>query len=99
MIATLAALCGTNLHIYSGELGSTQTPWTLGHEAIGIVTAVGSAVDISKVGDKVVVPDAPSSEELRIEESTSLFGNIQGGFYGFGEDLGSGLGGCQGMKV
>jgi threonine dehydrogenase-like Zn-dependent dehydrogenase len=96
---TLAALCGTDLHIYSGELGSAKIPWILGHEAIGIVTAVGGAVDVFKIGDKVVVPDAPSSGELKMEESTRLFGNIQGGFYGFGEDMGPGLGGCQGTKV
>ncbi|PVH97459.1 GroES-like protein [Periconia macrospinosa] len=73
---TSAALCGTDLHIYSGELGSSTTPWILGHEGIGIVTAVGSAVDVFKVGDKVVVPDAPSSGELEVEGSASLYSNI-----------------------
>jgi threonine dehydrogenase-like Zn-dependent dehydrogenase len=77
---TLAALCRTDLQIHNGELSSTKDPWILGHEAIGIVIAVGSAVDVFKFGDRVVVPDAPSSGELRIEKSTSLFGNTQGGF-------------------
>lgn len=61
---TLSALCGTDLHIYSGELGSKKTPWILGREAIGIISAVGSAVDAFKIGDKVVVPDAPDAGEL-----------------------------------
>jgi threonine dehydrogenase-like Zn-dependent dehydrogenase len=87
------------LHIYSGELGSKKTPWVLGHEAIGIVTAVGSAVDVFKVGDKVVVPDTPSSGELEVEDSSTLFGNLTGGIYGFGEDFGPGLGGCQGKEL
>lgn len=73
---TLSALCRADQHTYSGKLGRKKTPWILGHEAIGIVSVVGSAVDAFKIGDIVVVPDAPGLGELRIQESTSRFGNI-----------------------
>ena len=45
------------MHTYRGALGSTNPPWPLGHEAIGIVVEVGPAVTSIKVGDRVVVPD------------------------------------------
>src|ERR1700704_2628370 len=52
VIAT--AICGSDLHIYSG--GIPTTPMVLGHEFMGIVQEKGKAVKNLKVGDRVVVP-------------------------------------------
>lgn len=52
---TSSGLCGSDLHLYE-VLGPFMTEGDiLGHEPIGIVEDVGSAVDL-KVGDRVVVP-------------------------------------------
>lgn len=52
---TATAICGSDLHIYSGGLPQPR-PMTLGHEFMGIVEEVGSAVTNLKRGDRVVVP-------------------------------------------
>lgn len=48
-------ICGTDLHILGGDVPETQPGSILGHEGIGIVEEVGSAVNNFKVGDKVIV--------------------------------------------
>lgn len=48
-------ICGTDLHILGGDVPETQPGAILGHEGIGIVEEVGSAVNNFKVGDKVIV--------------------------------------------
>ena len=52
---TATAICGSDLHIYSGGLPQPR-PMTLGHEFMGIVEEVGSAVKNLQRGDRVVVP-------------------------------------------
>lgn len=52
---TATAICGSDLHIYSGGLPQPR-PMTLGHEFMGIVEEVGSGVSNLKRGDRVVVP-------------------------------------------
>jgi threonine dehydrogenase-like Zn-dependent dehydrogenase len=53
---TLTAICGGDLHIYDGHVPSMQEGDILGHEFMGEVMAVGSAVENLKPGDRVVVP-------------------------------------------
>jgi threonine dehydrogenase-like Zn-dependent dehydrogenase len=53
---TSTAICGSDLHLYE-VLGMFMTPGDiLGHEAMGIVEAVGSDVNHISVGDRVVIP-------------------------------------------
>ena len=50
------AICGTDVHIYNWDAWSQLTipvPMTIGHEFMGIVTAVGSNVHAVKTGDVV----------------------------------------------
>jgi len=51
---TSTAICGSDLHIYSGAMPTT--PMVLGHEFMGIVEETGSAVTHLRKGDRVVVP-------------------------------------------
>ncbi|MCW2715344.1 MAG: putative alcohol dehydrogenase [Frankiales bacterium] len=53
---TLAAICGSDLHLYHGMLPDTRVGTTFGHEFIGVVHEVGSSVQNLKVGDRVMVP-------------------------------------------
>jgi threonine dehydrogenase-like Zn-dependent dehydrogenase len=52
---TATAICGSDLHIYSGSLPQAR-PMVMGHEFMGIVEEVGSEVKNLKRGDRVVVP-------------------------------------------
>lgn len=52
---TATAICGSDLHIYSGGLPQPR-PMVLGHEFMGIVEEAGAEVTNLKRGDRVVVP-------------------------------------------
>ncbi|MEU8263665.1 glutathione-independent formaldehyde dehydrogenase [Micromonospora sp. NPDC048999] len=52
---TSTALCGTDLHMYDGRTGA-QPGLVLGHEPLGVVERVGSAVQTIRPGTRVVVP-------------------------------------------
>lgn len=51
---TATAICGSDLHIFSG--GIPTSPMVLGHEFMGIVEETGSEVKNLQPGDRVVVP-------------------------------------------
>jgi threonine dehydrogenase-like Zn-dependent dehydrogenase len=53
---TASAICGTDLHMIRGTLPGMQEGTILGHEGVGVVEEVGSAVRNFRVGDRVVVP-------------------------------------------
>jgi threonine 3-dehydrogenase len=51
-----AAICGTDIHIYSWDDWSRRTikvPMTIGHEFVGVVEAVGGEVSGLRPGDRV----------------------------------------------
>jgi threonine dehydrogenase-like Zn-dependent dehydrogenase len=52
----LAAICGSDLHLYHGMMPDTRVGTTFGHEFIGSVHEVGSSVQNLTVGDRVMVP-------------------------------------------
>jgi len=52
---TTANICGSDLHPYEGR-AELEAGMVLGHENMGIVEEVGSAVNRIKVGDRVSVP-------------------------------------------
>ena len=47
-------ICGTDLHILGGDVPEVADGTILGHEAVGTVVAVGSAVDTLRPGDRVL---------------------------------------------
>ncbi|CAN5178869.1 alcohol dehydrogenase family protein [soil metagenome] len=50
-----AGLCGSDLHPYLGREGA-RAGVVPGHEVVGRVAAIGSAVTVAGVGDRVLVP-------------------------------------------
>lgn len=48
-------ICGTDLHILKGDVPEVEPGRILGHEAVGTVTEVGTAVQTLSVGDRVLV--------------------------------------------
>ena len=50
-----AGICHSDIHTVRGEWGDIAYPQVVGHEIVGEVTEVGSAVTLHKVGDRVGV--------------------------------------------
>jgi alcohol dehydrogenase len=51
----MTTICGSDLHILKGDVPEVTVGRILGHEAVGTVHSVGSAVTTLKVGDRVIV--------------------------------------------
>ncbi len=52
---TKTTICGTDLHILKGDVPTCAPGRILGHEGVGVVDQVGSAVTNFKVGDHVLI--------------------------------------------
>jgi threonine dehydrogenase-like Zn-dependent dehydrogenase len=53
---TKTAICGSDLHLYDGFIPTMEQGDIMGHEFMGTVEEVGTAVDNLRRGDRVVVP-------------------------------------------
>lgn len=53
---TRSCVCGSDLHLYNGNVPDTRVGMTFGHEFTGIVEEVGPEVTKLKPGDHVLVP-------------------------------------------
>ncbi|WP_161888021.1 zinc-dependent alcohol dehydrogenase [Pontibacter russatus] len=53
---TRSCICGSDLHLYNGNVPDTRVGETFGHEFIGVVEEIGTDVHNLKVGDQVIVP-------------------------------------------
>ncbi|MFA4904494.1 MAG: zinc-dependent alcohol dehydrogenase family protein, partial [Desulfobaccales bacterium] len=49
-------VCRTDLHVVDGELSHPKLPLILGHEIVGTVVEIGSAVKQFNLGDRIGVP-------------------------------------------
>ncbi len=70
---TSSCICGSDLHMYEGRTAA-QPGIVFGHENMGVVEEVGSAVKERKVGDRVVMP---------FNVACGFCKNCQRGFTGF----------------
>jgi len=52
---TKTTICGTDLHILKGDVATCKPGRILGHEGVGIVEQVGTAVTAFKAGDHVLI--------------------------------------------
>ena len=62
---TRSAICGTDLHFVRGTMAPMAEGTILGHEAVGIVTAVGDDVRGFSAGDRVVINSTVSCGTCR----------------------------------
>ncbi len=53
---TTSGICGSDLHLFDGFMPTMESGDILGHEPMGEVVEVGSAITNLRVGDRVVVP-------------------------------------------
>lgn len=84
-------VCGSDLHIYEGDQGSTTTipPQIQGHEFSGIIVKIGSVVTNCKVGDRVCIDPADNCGECfycisgmmsHCDHMQAVGTNVDGGF-------------------
>ncbi|GAB07476.1 alcohol dehydrogenase catalytic domain-containing protein [Gordonia amarae] len=52
---TATTICGSDLHILKGDVPTVDDGRVLGHEGVGVITEVGSAVTNLVVGDRVLI--------------------------------------------
>lgn len=78
---TRACICGSDLWPYN-DLPETPGGRPMGHEAIGIVEAVGSEVRRIKVGQLVIMPFAYSDGSCQFCEEGLHTSCVHGGFFG-----------------
>jgi S-(hydroxymethyl)glutathione dehydrogenase/alcohol dehydrogenase len=93
---TRSCICGSDLHLYHGEVPDTRVGTTFGHEFCGVVEEVGSAVETLSVGDHVLVPFNIACGQCHFCKQ-GLFGNCHesnpqatavGGIFGYSHTAG-----------
>lgn len=106
---TSTAICGSDLHLYDGFIPTMQSGDILGHEFMGEVVELGSAVTNLKIGDRVVVPFTISCGHCFFCESQlwslcdnsnpngwiaeSMMGHSPAGLFGYSHMMGGYAGG------
>lgn len=106
---TSTAICGSDLHLFDGYQPTMKSGDVLGHEPMGVVVEVGSAVTKLKKGDRVVVPFVIAcghcffcSKSLfaccdmtnpNAADAEKLMGHSPAGLFGFSHLLGGYAGG------
>ncbi len=93
-----AAICGSDLHIYLGEMPGMKKSDVMGHETMGYVVEAGEAVTNLRVGDRVVVAFDIACGECAYckheaysgcdntnpsKEQEILYGHHTGGLFGY----------------
>jgi S-(hydroxymethyl)glutathione dehydrogenase / alcohol dehydrogenase len=98
---TRSCICGSDLHLYNGEVPDTRVGSTFGHEFTGIVEEVGPEVRNLEVGDQVLVPFNIACGQCHFCKQ-GLFGNCHesnpmatavGGIFGYSHTAGGFAGG------
>nr|CUV23897.1 putative zinc-dependent alcohol dehydrogenase oxidoreductase protein [Ralstonia solanacearum]CUV34025.1 putative zinc-dependent alcohol dehydrogenase oxidoreductase protein [Ralstonia solanacearum]CUV42159.1 putative zinc-dependent alcohol dehydrogenase oxidoreductase protein [Ralstonia solanacearum]CUV62905.1 putative zinc-dependent alcohol dehydrogenase oxidoreductase protein [Ralstonia solanacearum] len=80
---TQACICGSDLWPYR-TMEPSETGQSMGHEAIGVVEAIGSGVNKIKVGDVVIMPFAYSDGRCEFCHEGLQTACVHGGFFGYG---------------
>lgn len=69
-------LCAWDSYLFQGISGPGPTPYTFGHEAVGVITKVGSLVENFKVGDKVAVCNSGKESKQMAKVVNNAAGGI-----------------------
>jgi threonine dehydrogenase-like Zn-dependent dehydrogenase len=106
---TSSGICGSDLHLLDGFMPTMEKGDVLGHEPMGVVEEVGSAVKNLKKGDRVVVPFTIScgscwfcqktlfsccdASNPNAEMARKAMGHAPAGLFGFSHMMGGFAGG------
>jgi threonine dehydrogenase-like Zn-dependent dehydrogenase len=83
-----ASICGSDLWPYQ-SMPSNDTGLRIGHEAIGVVEAIGREVRKVRVGDFVIMPFSFSDGTCLFCDEHLHTSCVQGGFFGMGAVAGA----------
>jgi threonine dehydrogenase-like Zn-dependent dehydrogenase len=105
----LTAICGSDLHLYNGNIPTMRTGDILGHEFVGEVVEVGPGVGNLQPGDRVIVPFAIACGNCHYCKhelysccdnsnpngwmTEKLYGQPAGGLFGYSHMMGGYAGG------
>jgi alcohol dehydrogenase len=95
VVVDVTTICGSDLHILKGDLPEVTPGRILGHEAVGTVEEVGTAVRNFKVGDRVLVSCISACGKCRFCRESRFGQCLDGG----GWILGHNIDGTQAEKV
>ena len=99
---TTTAICGSDLHIYNGEIPNMPNNFIIGHEPMGVVEEVGTEVTRVKKGDRVIIPFnvacgrcwfCENQLESQCDNSNEFLHGDTGGYFGYSETYGGYAGG------
>ncbi|WP_138493736.1 zinc-dependent alcohol dehydrogenase [Paenibacillus pinistramenti] len=97
---TSTAICGSDLHIYNGEIPGMHDDYIVGHEPMGIVEEAGPEVTHVKKGDRVIIPFNVSCGECffcknQMESQCDNANDAKdtGGYLGYSDSYGGFMGG------
>src|ERR1041385_7853178 len=60
---TVSSICGSDLHVYHGKEPGQDNETVMGHEFVGTVIEIGSAVKKFRIGSRVLSPFTSSCGE------------------------------------
>ena len=81
---TLAAICGTDVHIKHGGIPGIEPGAILGHEFVGVVQEAGADVRRFKVGDRIASPPALWCGKCPACQSSTVQNCVEGSMYSGG---------------
>jgi alcohol dehydrogenase len=79
-----STICGTDLHILKGDVPETTAGTILGHEAVGTIEEVGSAVTTVAAGDRVLMSCVSACGRCRFCKEARYGQCLGGGGWIFG---------------
>ncbi len=82
-----STICGTDLHILKGDVPETTPGTVLGHEAVGTVQELGSAVTTVAVGDRVLLSCVSACGRCRFCKEGRYGQCLGGGGWIFGHTI------------
>ncbi|CAN7379028.1 glutathione-dependent formaldehyde dehydrogenase [Paenibacillus sp. LjRoot153] len=99
---TTTSICGSDLHLYNGEIPNMRDDFIIGHEPMGIVEEIGTDVTKVKKGDRVILPFniacgqcwyCTHQLESQCDNSNDFLHGDTGGYFGYSETFGGYAGG------
>src|ERR1700728_4135074 len=82
-----STICGSDLHILKGDVPETLPGTILGHEAVGTVVEVGSAVSTVAAGDRVLLSCVSACGRCRYCKEARYGQCLGGGGWIFGHTI------------
>lgn len=99
---TATTICGSDLHLFNGEIPHTPKDFVIGHEPMGIVEDAGPEVTRVKKGDRVIIPFnvacgqcwyCANHLESQCDNSNPYLNGDTGGYFGYSNTFGGYAGG------